>query len=287
MSPMLIQEAAEDLFGICAEARPLAGEFDDNFHLTAADGSRYILKIMRPGCDPSFVDMQSRALEHLTGFPVPRPAAPVKTTRDGRLAWLLHWLPGRMLAEVSRTPEMLFKIGRMLGQIDRALETFSHPSTHRELKWDLSRAAWIEDYLDYIPESYRRDLVARILARFKNANPFSDVRKSVIHGDANLHNVLVDGNRITGLIDFGDLHFGAPVAELAVACAYLHPQETACVIRGYDEANSLTEREKQVLPLLIETRLAVSVVNAAIQKTKYADPYVTVSERAAWETLER
>jgi Ser/Thr protein kinase RdoA (MazF antagonist) len=284
---MFIQEAARDLFGIHAEAHPLPGEFDDNFRLTTPDGAQYILKIMRPGCDPAFVDMQVRAMEHLTGFPVPRPAAPVKITTDGRLAWLLHWLPGRMLDEVSRTPEMLLNLGRLLGQIDRALASFSHPAAHRELKWDLSRAAWIEEYLDYIPDAVGRDRVRRILDKFKKARPFDHVRSSVIHGDAHLHNVLVDGDRITGLIDFGDLHFGAPVAELAVACAYVLPSETACIIRGYDETNPLTEAEKQVLPLLILTRLAVSVTNSAFEKTKFDDPYVTVSEKQAWEILER
>jgi Ser/Thr protein kinase RdoA (MazF antagonist) len=284
---MLIQEVAEDLFGIRAEAHPLAGEFDDNFRLNTADGSQYLLKIMRRGCDPALVDMQCRAMEHLAGFPVPRPAAPVKITEDGRLAWLLHWLPGRMLADVSRSPELLFHLGRLLGEIDRSLETFSHPLAHRELKWDLARAAWIEPDLESISDPIRRDRVRRIIEAFKNTDPFSGVRRSIIHGDANLHNVLVDENRITGLIDFGDLHFGAPVAELAVACAYVLPHETACLIRGYEQANPLTEREKQVLPLLIETRLAVSVTNAAIQKTKSPDPYVTVSEQQAWETLER
>jgi Ser/Thr protein kinase RdoA (MazF antagonist) len=284
---MLIQEAARDLFGIRAEAYPLPGEFDDNFRLTTPDGAQYILKIMRPGCDPAFIDMQVRAMEHLTGFPVPRPAAPVKISTDGRLAWLLHWLPGRMLDEVSRTPGMLLNLGRLLGQIDRALAGFSHRATHRELKWDLARAAWIEEHLDYIPDTIRRDRVRRILDKFKKARPFDTVRKSVIHGDAHLHNVLVDGDRITGLIDFGDLHFGAPVAELAVACAYVLPSETACIIRGYDETNPLTEAEKQVLPLLILTRLAVSVTNSAFEKTKFDDPYVTVSEKQAWEILER
>jgi Ser/Thr protein kinase RdoA (MazF antagonist) len=284
---MLIQEAAEDLFGIRAEAQPLAGEFDDNFRLTAANGSQYLLKIMRAGCDPDFVDMQCRAMHQLAGYPVPRPAAPVKTTRDGRLAWLLHWVPGRMLADVSRTPEMLFNLGRLLGEIDRALESFSHPAVHRELKWDLARAAWIEDRLESIADPRRRDRVRHILDKFRNAEPFSGVRRSVIHGDANLHNILVEGDSITGLIDFGDLHWSAPVAELAIACAYVRPHETACIIRGFCETNPLTAREKQVLPLLIETRLAVSVTNAAIQKTKSADPYVTVSEQQAWETLER
>jgi Ser/Thr protein kinase RdoA (MazF antagonist) len=288
---MLIQEVAQgltkDLFGIRAEARPLPGEFDDNFRLTDATGTQYLLKIMRPSCDPAFVDMQHRAMEHLARFPVPRPAAPVKISSDGRLAWLLHWLPGRLLADVPRTPELLFHLGRVLGEVDRALETFSHPLAHRELKWDLARAAWIENDLEYIPDLKRRDRVRRIIQKFRNADPFSGVRRSIIHGDANLHNVLVEENQITGLIDFGDLHFGAPVAELAVACAYVLPSETVCLMRGYDEANPLTEREKQVLPLLIETRLAVSVTNAAMQKTMSPDPYVTVSEQQAWETLER
>jgi Ser/Thr protein kinase RdoA (MazF antagonist) len=284
---MLIQEVAQDLFGLRADAHPLAGEFDDNFRLTDASGAQYILKIMRPDCDPAFVEMQCRALEHLSAFPVPRPAAPVKITEHGRLAWLLHWLPGRMLADVSRTPEILFHLGRLLGEIDRTLETFSHPAVHRDLKWALDRAAWIEDYLHYIPDPSRRGRVRSILDKFNQTHPLTGVRRSIIHGDANLHNVLVEGNQITGLIDFGDLHFGAPVAELAVACAYLLPQETPCLIRGYDASNPLTEREKQVLPLLIETRLAVSVTNAAIQKTKSPDPYVTVSERQAWETLEQ
>ena len=140
---MLIQEAAERLFGIRAETYRLPGEFDDNFRLTAADGAQYILKIMRPSCDAAFIDLQCRAMEHLAGFPVPRPAAPVKTTEDGRLAWLLHWLPGSMLADVSRTPEILRNVGRLLGQIDCALADFSHPAAHRELKWDLSRPEWI------------------------------------------------------------------------------------------------------------------------------------------------
>jgi|HubBroStandDraft_5_1064220.scaffolds.fasta_scaffold30957_2 Ser/Thr protein kinase RdoA (MazF antagonist) len=284
---MLIQEAARDLFGIRAEAQPLAGEFDDNFRLTAADGSQYILKIMRPGCDPAFIDLQCRALERLAGFPVPRPAAPVQTTEDGRLAWLLHCLPGRMLAEISRTPEMLLNLGRLLGQIDCALADFSHPFAHRELKWDLSRAAWIEDHLDCIANPKRRAIVQRIVEQFKNAHPFRDVRRSILHGDANLHNILVEDDRISGLIDFGDLHFGAPVAELAVACAYVSPQETAGIIQGYEETNPLTEPERRVLPLLIQTRLAVSVTNSAWMQTKSADPYVTVSDQDAWKILER
>lgn len=286
------ERIARELFSIEACARSLTGEFDDNFQLTAPGGAQYLLKIMRSGCAIEFIDMQSRAMEHLRDFPVPRPAAAIKTTADGRLAWLLHWLPGRMMADARHTPEMLANLGRLLGRIDAALAGFSHPWTHRELKWDLSRSLWIEDYLHYIPRRDRRDKVSRILDLFKSNDPFKCVRPGVIHGDANTHNVLVEGDRITGLIDFGDLHYGAPVAELAVSCAYvaLGKEDPSAamerVVSGYQESFRLTETETRSLELLILTRLAVSVTNSAYLKTLSPDPYATVSEKQAWEALD-
>jgi Ser/Thr protein kinase RdoA (MazF antagonist) len=284
------ERLARELFSIHSRARPLPGEFDDNFHLTAAEGE-YALKIMRPGCAPEFVDMQARAMEHLRDFPVPQSLG-IRTTEDGRLAWLLRWLPGRMMAEVTHTPAMLKNLGRLLGAMDLALAGFSHPFVHRQFKWDMARSLWIEDYLDYIPDRARQDLVRRILDEFRSAAPLAGARHGVIHGDAHTHNVLVEGDRITGLVDFGDLHYGAWVSELAVACAYLQFCETNPraamdrVIGGYQESNPLTDIEMKSLPLLIRTRLAVSVTNSAYLKTNSSDPYITVSETGAWHLLE-
>ena len=39
---------ARDLYGIEATARALPGEYDDNFHLLAADGTERVLKVMHP-----------------------------------------------------------------------------------------------------------------------------------------------------------------------------------------------------------------------------------------------
>jgi Ser/Thr protein kinase RdoA (MazF antagonist) len=286
------ERIAREFFGIVACARRLPGEFDNNFHLVTAGGDEYLLKIMRAGCSPEFLDMQARAMEHLRDFPVPHPAGEIKTTNDKQFAWLLHWLPGRMMAEVDHTPAMLSNLGRLLGEIDGRLADFSHPFVHRELKWDLARAAWIADYLDYIPDARRREMVRGIVDSFGRAAPFKQIRRGVIHGDANTHNVLVDGDLITGLIDFGDLHYGAPAAELAVACAYAALGKSdprgaiESVTSGYQEAFPLTEIEMSLLNLLISTRLAVSVTNSAYMKTISPDPYATVSEAQAWEALE-
>src|SRR5260370_41355649 len=67
---------ARELYGIEATARALPGEYDDNFHLTSGDGHAFVLKVMHPAREQSFIDMQSGALQHLAQrapqLPLPR-----------------------------------------------------------------------------------------------------------------------------------------------------------------------------------------------------------------------
>ena len=48
---------ARDLYGFEAAARALPGEYDDNFHLLAADGTERVLKVMHPARERSLVDL--------------------------------------------------------------------------------------------------------------------------------------------------------------------------------------------------------------------------------------
>ena len=289
--PEKAAQIARELYGIDAPARPLPGEFDDNFHLAAAD-RQHVLKIMRPGCGGDFLDLQQQVLERLNGLAVPRISGATRTA-EGRLVWMLEWLDGQPLAEVKpQTPELFERIGRLLGEVDARLSGFSHPAALREFKWDLKRAAWIRDYLHLISDAPRRARIENILARYEGeAAPALDrLRHSVIHGDANDHNILVDGREIR-LIDFGDVHYSVTVAEIAVACAYaacsrLDPMEAvAAMLRGYWQAFPLEAREIELLFPLILTRLAVSVINSAYLTTLHPDPYVSVSEGQAWRAI--
>ena len=125
------------------------------------------------------------------------------------------------------------------------------------------------------------------------------LRRSVVHGDANGHNVLVGGPRaepreVVSVIDFGDMHHGLTVSEPAIAAAYALlgsadplPQRPD-VVAGYHGAFPLEEAEIALLYPLIAARLAVSVTNSAWRTTlRPDDPYVTISEAPAWEALER
>ena len=305
---------ARDLYRLEARARPLPGEYDDNFHLTASDGREFVLKVMHPAREREFVELQCRALRHLEQraphLSLPRvcatPGGEVFTaaTVDGakRLVWLLTYVPGTVLAEVRpHSPELLESLGRLLGEMDAALAGFTHPAAQRELKWDLTRASWIRGYLQHIADVPRRALVERFLSLYETevVPVLPHLRRSVIYGDANDYNVLVgpvwpQPREAVSVIDFGDMHYGLTVAEPAVAAAYalLGKEDpltaAAAVVAGYHRAYPLDEAELSVLYGLIGARLAVSVVNSAHRQTvKSDDPYVTISEAPAWQALER
>src|SRR5713101_5460091 len=306
---------ARERYGLEATARALPGEYDDNFHLTRADGQAFVLKVMHPAREHAFIDLQCRALTHLAQRAPQLRLPRVTPNRSGelfasiagadgstRLVWLLTFLSGTVLAEVRpHTPELLGDLGRFLGEMDAALESFTHAAAHRELKWDSSRAGWIKDYVKHIAGSQRRALVEKFLALYETevVPVLPRLRRSVIYGDANDYNVLVSDpwpqpRTIAGVIDFGDVHHGLTVSEPAIAAAYAilgkeDPlQAAAAIFGGYHCAFPLDELELSVLYALIGARLAVSVTNSAYCKTlKPDDAYVTVSEAPAWEALER
>ncbi|RMF76358.1 MAG: aminotransferase class III-fold pyridoxal phosphate-dependent enzyme [Chloroflexi bacterium] len=304
-------EFARNLYGIRATAQKLNGEYDHNFLLTGDDGAQYVLKLMHPDRERSEIDLQVQMLRHLAardvGGNVPRVEKTIDDddiaevqTRDGktRLVWMLHYLPHPLLADTQpHDPRLLMSIGQMLGKLDRALVDFSHPAAHREHQWDIKRAAWIEDIIHHIEDDHRRALVSDILTAFKKyaAPLLPDLRHSIIHGDANDYNLLVDADnhRAAGIIDFGDAVYTATICNLAIVCAYamlgkrnpLHA--AAAVIAGYHEVFPLTDSEIDVLYTLICTRLAVSVTVSAQRKSIEPDnAYYVISERPAWHTLE-
>src|SRR5437879_490825 len=307
---------ARELYGLEATARALPGEYDDNFKLNGSDGRAFVLKVMHPARERSFIDMQCRALQHLAQRAPQLPLPRVSPNRQGELfsstmaapdgstllVWLLSFVNGTVLAEVRpHTNELLGELGQFLGEMDAALQSFDHAAAHRELKWDSSRAAWIKDHSKQMSDSKRRALVEKFLALYEAEVVLNlpRLRHSVIYGDANDYNVLVGDpwpqpRKIAGLIDFGDMHHGITASEPAIAAAYaiLGKEDplpaAAAIVAGFHRAFPLDERELSVLFPLIGARLAVSVTNSACRKTvKPEDPYVTVSEAPAWEALER
>src|SRR5579871_50671 len=306
------QRLAREIYRLEARAHALPGEYDDNFTLTADNRQTFVLKIMAAARSWELIDLQRQALLHLERrapdlelprvCPAPDGSTITKAYIGGeeRFVWLLTYVHGRILAKTNpHSPTLLRGLGSFLGEVSRELQDFQHPGEHRELKWDLMRAAWVRDYLACVEGASNRDLVENVLRLYdEEAVPnFTRLRKSVIHGDANDHNVVVLAGEATkskgvSIIDFGDMHLGLLAAEVAVAATYAllgksRPLEAAAlVVEGFHREFPLREEEIAILFPLIVARLAVGVVYSAYRKTLVPDdPYVVISEAPAWEAL--
>ncbi len=305
------QQIASRLYGLHVQARELTGERDQNFRLQDPAGNVCLLKLANRLDELALLDLQNRILTHVARrdplLPCPRLLESTAgltieqvLSNDGVPvnARLVSFLPGAPLAEVvDPEPGLFFALGQLLGRLDIVLQDFTHPAMHRELHWDLKHGYEVTGrYLDYLVDPARREIVEQIRQEFAGqVRPnLAQLRHSVIHGDANDHNVLVSGGQVSGLIDFGDAVYSATVCEPAIAAAYLMlgtaaPLAAAAqLVAGYDSHNPLTELEVTLLYPLIRMRLAISVVLSAYQQTiEPANPYLVISEQPAWELLER
>ena len=315
-------EIAGERFGIQATARELPSERDQNFLLTRPSGQQEILKISNGADKLDCLELQTDLLDRLASsgsrfeFPTGVTAldgAVISTieTESGSLhyARVLSWVEGDPLASVRpQGLALLQELGEMLGTVSRALEGFWHPGTSRSLKWDLAVAPdRIRRCLGLIEPAPRRTLLECLLERYEQRilPQMDSLRRSVIHNDVNDYNVIVGPleeadspwpeRRIVGLIDLGDALESWTVAEPAVGIAYamlgrVDPlAAAAAVTTGYHRVYPLQEDEIPALFGLATLRLCLSVCNSAEQRAD--DPaneeYLSISEPAAWETLER
>ncbi|MBS1811555.1 MAG: aminotransferase class III-fold pyridoxal phosphate-dependent enzyme [Acidobacteria bacterium] len=304
-----ITQLAQELYGLTATAHPLPSERDQNFLLTTTDGKQFVFKLANALEDASLLEAQQQVLaflsNHLSFCPqlVPTQSGAalteIQSASDTRhLARLVTWLPGTPLGEVKyHSPELLQNLGQCLGQLDRALANFDHPALHRDFHWDLAQALRIvEEAEALIADDEMRRFVVQLKDDFvRDVVPLlPELRRGIIHNDANDYNVIVDAKtqRVTGLIDFGDMIHSFVVAELAIAIAYAildkpDPLAVAAqLVKGYTAEYPLTEVELASLFGFVCMRLCQSVCIAAQQmKQQPDDKYLAISQRPIRNTL--
>jgi 4-aminobutyrate aminotransferase-like enzyme/Ser/Thr protein kinase RdoA (MazF antagonist) len=301
---------AREIYGLRASAQPLPSERDQNF-LLDTDAGRFVLKIANASESRSFLDAQNAALAHLSRS-VPGVPEVLRTLEGqvvveaptGNLVRAVRWIDGVPLAGVRLvSPQLLERIGRQLGRLDAALATFDHPALHRELYWDLTQAFdTIGMLLTFVDDNeWRGFLEAEVagIARRQTAR-LGKLRRSVIHNDANDHNVLVGGGtdlfsknqHVRGLIDFGDMVHSYTAAEPAVAIAYAILDKPAPLsaashlLRGYHHAHPMNEDECAALFDLVKLRLCLSAcVAARQQRQRPGDQYLSISQAPIRRTL--
>lgn len=274
---------AQRAFDLRGSAHPLPSERDQNFRLCIADGSEWVLKIANPAEDPAILDMQTRALLHVAqvdpGLEVPRVRATPEgalfhevDADDGRrsIVRVLSFLPGQLLDDAAPHPALARDVGAMAARLARALRGFSHPASRHALLWDLTQAPDLRTRTRHIASAGRRRVVEEVLDHFASdvLPRLQQQRAQVIHNDVSRMNTLVEGHRVCGVIDFGDLIHAPLVCDLAVPISELlvgHPRPidaAAEITAGYHAVTALEDEEIRLIFDLTATRCAMSVAVA-------------------------
>jgi 4-aminobutyrate aminotransferase-like enzyme len=195
------------------------------------------------------------------------------------------------------TDALLADLGRAVGSIDRALATFDHPALHRAFHWDLAGAdSIVRSHLAAVRDPAMHTSLVALLAVHEQAvvPRLAGLRQGVIHGDVNDYNVLIDprADRVTGIVDFGDMVVSHVVNDVAIAMAYAalgksDPVGAAGeVLRGYHAVHPLTDDEIAAVFGLMGLRLCLSVALASAQQAERpGDDYLAISQQPIRETL--
>jgi Ser/Thr protein kinase RdoA (MazF antagonist) len=271
-------------FGVSGSARALVSERDQNFYLRIDDGREYVLKIANPAEDPAVLDFQTQALLHIARvnpeLPVPHLVATTEDASsctidgaDGRrfITRLLSYLPGALLDQVQPSRALLRDVGASAARLGQALRGYFHPAARHELFWDLTQAPSLRERTHHIGDPNIRRMVEGVIDRFaEQVLPgLQGMRAQVIHNDVSCMNTIVEGDLVTGVIDFGDLIHAPLVCDLAVPISELIVDADDSfgvameIAAGYCAVEPLTAEEIAVVFDLVVTRTAMAIAISA------------------------
>jgi 4-aminobutyrate aminotransferase-like enzyme/Ser/Thr protein kinase RdoA (MazF antagonist) len=305
-----ISKLVQDQYNLLVACKILNGYDEYNFLLTETNAdqpNRYIFKIAPESHNPYFLEAQSKMLKHLNNnalntqyqhyIPNNKGEDIGQFIHEGKSYFyrMMSYLEGDFwVNQPVKSVTLAHHLGQFLGDMDTALAHFSHPAAHRYEEWDLKNALDARKYLPYIPSHENRRIAAYFFLQFETeVTPhLSSLRHAIVHNDPNDYNILVEGDNIIGIIDFGDMVHTALVHNLAIACAYAmlnteNPLEMASqIVKGYHEKCPLTELEISLLFYMIAARLCVSVCKSAYNFSLDSDnEHHFLSEKWAWEVL--
>jgi Ser/Thr protein kinase RdoA (MazF antagonist) len=302
------ERIAAEHYGLVGRASGLVGEKDSNFRLALADGRTFFLKVLSPGEDPAVSNMHSRALMHVERAAPDLPLPRIVPTRDGREDFRLALAPGdvrtvrmttfsrgRAQAAGPRTPAQSRALGALLARLQRALADFTHPAAAHDTSWDMAGVGRLRPILDTWPDPAERSRLARILDVFEaQVLPrLGELPFQVVHNDLNGDNILVEPDapdRIAGIIDFGDMVRTARLFDVAIGAAYQLGTEDdllapACAfLEGYASVAALSDTEIALLPLAVETRMAMRVLIPGWRAARFPErrAYIIRNSLSVW-----
>jgi hydroxylysine kinase len=287
VTPAQAEDIARAHYGFRGSAQRLAAEHDDVFRVVAGDGSSRLLRVSvaaaEHGGPAGGVSLQAAILLHLASAAPRLPVQRVIASLDGRpevtlpeatprLVRMTSWLDGDPLGSETVGQGLRKDIGATLARLSMALRGFSHPAARRTHWWDLQQLGRLRPLLGDLPPGgvlpEVREALGDYLDRFDAVvRPrLARVPVQVIHTDFHGLNLLGDGKRVTGILDFGDALAGPVAMDVAVAACYqlgsgADPLAPALdVVSGYHAVDPLGGADLELAAEFIVARVVARII---------------------------
>lgn len=254
-------------YGLEGSTAVLSSEVERTVQVSLSDGRQLILKTSaRQEAVDSF-RFQSAALAALQGSGgfaaptvIPTSSGALMFEEEGLSGYLQTRIEGVSLHQETPTPDLLFRTGNALGQMDLALAQVNIPAAHRPILWHIGCWPRLMELEEHLPSGSVAESVRTAMAEYMRfVEPqISNLEWQVAHNDPSPFNTIVTRHGL-GFIDFGDGCWSPRIQDLAIAASHL-VTDPALPLGG---AEHLISGYASVVPLsALEARLLIGLMRA-------------------------
>ena len=241
---------------------PIAAGIENTNYFVTADNGRFVLTLyerLAPEELPFYLNLMAHLARAGVKAPAPQP------DRTGALWSFLNGKPAGLVTRLDGdpverpTPVHCAETGAALAQMHLAAAGYRpRLSNRRGPGWWRQAARAVRAFLTYEQQSL---MAAEI--KFQAGFAKTKLPRGAIHGDLFCDNVLFDGRRVSGIIDFGFAATDAFAYDLAIAvndwCTVtegarqgaLDNERLVAMIAAYDRLRPLNTEERTMWPVLL------------------------------------
>lgn len=305
------ERLARDLYCLSGRVRLLSGERDRNFLVKTGDAGNWVLKFINDAEPEVETAMQVAALAHMAGHRLDVAVPSGLETRWGDDVFKLildggrsvrgrcySFVEGDLAANCAASDPLRRSVGRTAARIAQSLSGFRHEGASRLSLWDLTRVGDLAGLTAGLAPSPVNALIGEFLGHFDaRVRPWlGGLRRQVVHNDLSRSNMVMEADRpdrISGVLDFGDMIEAPLLCELAVAASYqLAGSDPLAalreVARGFSEVTPLDDLECRLLLDFVLARLVGRILISEWRAARFPEngAYILRSNKEARGLLE-
>ncbi|MEQ1881398.1 MAG: homoserine kinase [Burkholderiales bacterium] len=244
--------------GVLIDLRGIASGIENTNYFVTTSHGRYVLtlfeKLTRREL-PFYLNLMAHLSSH--GLPCPKPIANLQNALLGELngkpAAVASCLPGSPVLEPA--PTHCARVGEVLAEMHLAGKTYGGKLENlRGASWWTACAPEIYPFLNTEDAQLLESEIGYQAQQVRNGLP-----RGVVHADLFRDNVLFDGDRVGGFIDFYFACIDCFVYDVAItvndwcvdADTRLSPEKAEALLKAYFSVRAFSEQERSAWPWML------------------------------------